>query len=135
MPASKKTIVAIAQLAEEGEVRAKMMDLAKDSSHRLPALDVLEMYPQVPCPFGMFLSLLPAMRIRQYSISSSPLVDPSLASISYGIVDTWSEENPSRHILGVTTNYLKGLGPGEKAQIAIKRAIQVSTCQSILIGR
>lgn len=123
MPASKKSIVALTHLTEDEKVKSKLMDLAKDSSHHLPALDILELYPEIPCPFGIFLSLLPAMRIRQYSISSSPLVDPNLASITYAVLDTVSQgEALSRRILGVTTNYLKTLGPGEKAQIAIKKS-------------
>lgn len=61
--------------------------------------------------------MLPPMRIRQYSISSSPLKDPSVASITFSLADDDSDLHP-----GVATHYLKTLQPGSTAQISIRKS-------------
>lgn len=114
----------LARLTEDELTKKSLNDLAADvSKSRLSVLDILDMYPDLPCTFGIFLSLLPSMRVRQYSISSSPLADPYLASVTYGVIDEPIPSVPgSKRFLGVATNYLKALQPGEKAQIAIKKS-------------
>ena len=79
-------------------------------------LDVLEAYPNITLPFGVFLSMLNPMRIRQYSISSSPLQDPTIASITYSVADA-----DSIH-LGVATNYLKRLQAGAITHVTVKKS-------------
>ncbi|KAF2104350.1 cytochrome P450 [Rhizodiscina lignyota] len=122
-PASKKNMLAMTHLTEDDATKKALEGLATNSADsKLSVLDILEMHPLIQCPFGLFLSLLPYMRIRQYSISSSPLVDPSLASITYQVLDVPMAGAKDKHFLGVTTNYLKRLEPGQKAQIAIKKS-------------
>ena len=44
------------------------------------------MYPACALPFEIYLDLLPPLRPRYYSISSSPLVDQGVCSITTGVV-------------------------------------------------
>lgn len=67
------------------------------------------------------LVLLPKLRERYYSISSSPCDDPSLVSISVGVVHTKTSEGVS--IDGVCSNYLARLRPTvDKAKISIRQS-------------
>ena len=139
-PASRKNILALVHLTKDEVTKASLEDLAENSAgNKLSVLDILDMYPELECPFGLFLSLLPSMRLRQYSISSSPLSDPSLVSITYAVIDAPmlqpNKPGPTlpnglttppsgNRFLGVTTNHLKTLEPGERCQIAIKKSHQ-----------
>ena len=49
-------------------------------------LDLLEEFPACHLPFEVYLDLLPALRPRYYSISSSPLVSPDTCSITAGVL-------------------------------------------------
>ena len=53
---------------------------------RLSVLDILEDNADIALPLATFLQMLPAMRIRQYSISSSPLWDPQRATLTLSVV-------------------------------------------------
>ena len=49
-------------------------------------LDLLEEFPACALPFEVYLDMLPPLRPRYYSISSSPLVDPEVCSITTGVL-------------------------------------------------
>lgn len=55
------------------------------------------------------------------SISSSPLVDPGVATLTYGVLDEPAISGQGRHI-GVTSSYLSSLTAGDKVQISIRAA-------------
>ena len=112
--ASRKSVTTIASWAE-GPMQEKI--LAGQGLSKSPSiLDVLEAYPKIAVPFGAFLSMLTPMRIRQYSISSSPLHDPTVATITYSVADA------DRAHLGVATNYLKGLEDGSLTHVTVKKS-------------
>ncbi|KAF2152878.1 putative P450 monooxygenase [Myriangium duriaei CBS 260.36] len=123
-PASRKQILTLSRLTQDEVCRKQLEGLAANiSQSRISVLDVLEDYPQLHVPFGLFLSMLPPMRVRQYSISSSPIVDPTVASITYNVLNVTSDgKSNSKPFLGVTTNFLKTLQIGGKAQISIKKS-------------
>ena len=54
---------------------------------RLSVLDILELYPSCELSFSQYLRMLPSLRIRQYSISSSPLWNSECATITLDIID------------------------------------------------
>ncbi|KAK4494570.1 hypothetical protein PRZ48_013926 [Zasmidium cellare] len=103
MPATRKNKEILAKCTEKG--------LTDDSGS---VIDILERHPEIKLPLATFLAMLPALRLRQYSISSSPLADPSTASITFSVLES------GKH-LGAATNYLKELEPGSTIQIAIKQ--------------
>ncbi|MCV2489319.1 cytochrome P450 [Geodermatophilus sp. YIM 151500] len=49
-------------------------------------LDLLEQFPACRLPFEVYLDMLPPLRPRYYSISSSPLVSPDVCSITAGVL-------------------------------------------------
>ncbi|MFD0680529.1 MULTISPECIES: bifunctional cytochrome P450/NADPH--P450 reductase [unclassified Paenibacillus] len=55
-------------------------------SKRITMLDLLNQYEACELPFERFIELLPPLKPRYYSISSSPRVQPNQASITVGVV-------------------------------------------------
>jgi cytochrome P450/NADPH-cytochrome P450 reductase len=66
-------------------------------------LDLLEEYPACGLPFDVYLDLLPPLRPRYYSISSSPLVEPEACSITTGVLQA-----PARSGRGLFTGVCSG---------------------------
>ena len=60
------------------------------------------------------------MRVRQYSVSSSPLWDPSRVTITYSVLEAPSLANPETQHVGVATSYLASLAPGDKLNVSIR---------------
>ncbi|KAK5658189.1 hypothetical protein OQA88_2162 [Cercophora sp. LCS_1] len=92
------------------------------SKKRVSVLDLLERFPAVSMPFAAFLSLLPPMRVRQYSISSSPLMDSSRATLTYSVISEPSLANPNIRHVGVASSYLASLTAGDKLNVSIRQS-------------
>jgi cytochrome P450 / NADPH-cytochrome P450 reductase len=90
---------------------------------RVSLLDLLEKHPRVDLPLGAFVADLISMRVRQYSISSSPLADPRKVSLTYAVLDEESHSGQGRHI-GVASHYLSALKPGDIAHVAVRQSHQ-----------
>ncbi|KIJ52080.1 hypothetical protein M422DRAFT_243667 [Sphaerobolus stellatus SS14] len=60
------------------------------------------------------------MRIRQYSISSSPLWNGTCVSITLSIVQLPNEAGLSNKFLGVASNYLAKVCTGDRVQVGIR---------------
>jgi cytochrome P450 / NADPH-cytochrome P450 reductase len=118
--ATKKNITTIAKYAE-----AEKIDFVPESpspNAPMSVLDILERHPKINIPFAVFMSMLTPMRIRQYSISSSPLADPTVASVSFAVVENPNADETGTPHLGVATNYLKSLQPGSIVQLSVKKS-------------
>ncbi|KAL5593009.1 hypothetical protein FOBRF1_012111 [Fusarium oxysporum] len=125
-PATRKNVLALTTFTQDGDTKEELISLASEArfpveitKKRLSVLDLLERYPSVELPISTFLGMLPPMRIRRYSISSSPLHDPRLATLTYSILEEPSLSGQGRHI-GVATNYLSGLKPKDRLHIAVR---------------
>ncbi|MGP4076132.1 bifunctional cytochrome P450/NADPH--P450 reductase [Halobacillus sp. K22] len=72
---------------------------------RLTMLDLLEDYLSCEVPFERFLALLPPLKARYYSISSSPRKYPHEASVTVSVVkdSAWSGRGEFK---GTASNYL-----------------------------
>lgn len=124
-PATKRSISALVEAAEDQATKEALKHIAGDgydevNSKRVSILDLLEQYPTVDLPFSTFLSLLPPMRVRQYSISSSPLHDASRCTLTYSVLDAPALSGTGQRYLGVATSYLASLQPGDKLHVAIR---------------
>lgn len=132
-PASKRDINVLADAAiADAETQAELRYLASSPSRfteeivkkRVSPLDLLIRYPAIKLPIGDFLAMLPPMRVRQYSISSSPLVDPSECSITFSVLSApalaTADSERTDQYLGVASNYLSELQVGERAQITVR---------------
>ena len=107
-------------------MRDKLLAISKkddciNTLKRASPLDLLETYPTAALPFSSFLSMLPPMRIRQYSISSSPLVDPATCTLTYSVFDT---EKGGRRYLGIASNYLAELQKGDLVRVSVRPSHQ-----------
>lgn len=87
---------------------------------RLSVLDILERHTDISLPFATFLHLLPPMRVRQYSISSSPLVDPQRVSLTISVLASPALSGTGTMHLGVASTYLAGLKPGDRLPLAVR---------------
>src|SRR3954453_12493944 len=67
---------------EDSQARYKQQVFAVNRS----LLDLLEEFPACDVPFEVYLDMLPPLRPRYYSISSSPLAVPDVCSITAGVV-------------------------------------------------
>ena len=88
---------------------------------RVSVLDLLERYPMANTSLGEFLSMLPQLRLRQYSISSSPLADPSVCTLTMGVLDEEAIQGGKR-FHGVASTYLARLEVGDHIQVDVKHS-------------
>ncbi|WP_420901959.1 cytochrome P450 [Paenibacillus dendritiformis] len=93
-------------LLEEGTYEEQIL------KKRVTMLDLVEKYEACEIPFEKFVELLPPLKPRYYSISSSPRMDEERASITVGVVrgQAWSGRG---EYLGVASNYLAERRPGD----------------------
>ncbi|RYP42696.1 hypothetical protein DL767_000065 [Monosporascus sp. MG133] len=125
--ATKRDVSSLSELAKDEQLKRKLQHLATDGfeqevrAKRLSVLDILEQFPGLLIPFHHFLSFLPPMRVRQYSISSSPLAKVGRSTLTYAVLDEPSFSGVGRHV-GVASSYLSGLRAGDKVQVAIRTA-------------
>ncbi|MGJ7500323.1 bifunctional cytochrome P450/NADPH--P450 reductase [Variovorax sp. ZT5P49] len=86
---------------------------------RLSALDILDRAQSCELTFSQFLTMLPPLRPRQYSISSSPRWNGAHATITVAVVDAPALSGQS-HYHGVASNYLASLQAGDRMIVAVK---------------
>ncbi|HET6659498.1 MAG TPA: hypothetical protein VFH16_06255 [Rubrobacter sp.] len=90
-PPEKEKLLALGCDDPDGVARYREEVLSKNVS----LIDLLEEHRSCELPLNVYLELLPQLKPRYYSISSSPLVDPTRLSITVGVV-----EGPARSGLG-----------------------------------
>ncbi|KAI1411629.1 bifunctional P-450:NADPH-P450 reductase [Hypoxylon sp. FL1857] len=124
-PATKRNIHALADAADSEDDQKALRNLATDDygtkilAKRVSVLDLLETYPSIDLPLGLFLAMLPPMRIRQYSISSSPLEDPSIVSITFSLVSGRAKSGHGGYI-GVASSYLDALEADDRLRVSVR---------------
>jgi cytochrome P450/NADPH-cytochrome P450 reductase len=113
--AGRDDIATLARYTDDPEQQAALESLAgddEDSQARYreqvyapnrSVLDLLEAFPACRLPFEEFLDLLPPLRPRYYSISSSPRTSPDVVSITTGVV-----RGPARSGSGFFTGVASG---------------------------
>lgn len=86
---------------------------------RISMLDLLEMYDSCELPLERFMELLPPLKPRYYSISSSPLVRGNDADLTVGVVrgPAWSGRGM---YYGVASNDLAERQPGDEIVIFVR---------------
>jgi cytochrome P450 / NADPH-cytochrome P450 reductase len=124
-PPSKKDLRRFITQTSSSSDQAALDTLLNDTNHKdkesISTLDILERYSSISLPFSEFLTLLPPLRVRLYSISSSPLKDPTACTISYGVLDQpgstgWTS---ARHP-GVASTYLASLQTEDRLHVAVR---------------
>ncbi|KAK7052834.1 hypothetical protein VNI00_004153 [Paramarasmius palmivorus] len=101
---------------------------------RLSVLDIIETHHDtINLDLGTFLQMLAPMRIRQYSISSSPLWNPERATLTISVLESPLQSNSSKTFLGVGSNYLADLSPGDLVQLSVRRSANFQLPQDITV--
>ncbi|GAB3293946.1 cytochrome P450 [Epidermidibacterium keratini] len=104
---------ALARLAsDDAAYRSEVLD------KRVGVADLLELYPSCQVDLGVLLEIVPAMRVRQYSISSSPLDSPDTASLTVSVVDAPARSGIGSY-RGSGSSYLQSAQPGDKIAVAL----------------
>ncbi|CCO33432.1 NADPH-ferrihemoprotein reductase [Rhizoctonia solani AG-1 IB] len=117
--ATKRNVATLLEHAKDSATRADLETLLaayslKDGQPITSSmLDLLEKYSDIDLSLGTFIASLPAMRLRQYSISSSPLWNPSHVTLTIGVVT-------QGQFLGVASNYLGSLRKGDRVQMSVR---------------
>ncbi|KFZ01289.1 hypothetical protein V500_00823 [Pseudogymnoascus sp. VKM F-4518 (FW-2643)] len=125
-PATRRNVQRIARTVPDEKGRETLLRMAGPDFEaqvglkRLSPLDILEAFPAAALPLADFLAMLPPMRIRQYSISSSHLADSTVATLTWSVLDTPSKADGGKRYLGVASNYLSNLEEGDRVHIAVK---------------
>lgn len=135
-PASKRAINVLADAAAaDPDTQAELRYLASSPTRfaedivakRISPLDLLIRFPKIDLSIGDYLTMLPPMRVRQYSISSSPIRDPTECSITLSVLNapslgsTGSKEiSEEERYLGVASTYLSSLKEGDRAQVMVR---------------
>ncbi|WP_282137131.1 bifunctional cytochrome P450/NADPH--P450 reductase [Rossellomorea aquimaris] len=100
-------VLELEELLEDGTYKREIL------GKRITMLDLVEKYLACEIPFEGFLLLLPALKARYYSISSSPLYKEGEASITVSVVrgEAWSGNGEYK---GIASNYLAERSEGDK---------------------
>ena len=125
LPATRKDLQACVAATKDPVEKAALSIFANKEGfsevieQRVSLLDLLCNYTSIDLSFSAFISMLPPLRPRHYSISSSPLQDPTKCSVTYGIIDEVAKSGVGRYI-GVTSTYLANLKPGDEILVSVR---------------
>ncbi|KAK4998833.1 hypothetical protein LTR66_002023 [Elasticomyces elasticus] len=128
-PTTKRGITTLADACKDGATKSELTKLAGDtfadeiSKKRVSLLDLLDRYPDIELPLGSFIASLPPMRVRQYSISCSPLWNPKHVTLTYAVLNQPSLSGRGQYV-GVASNHLCKLEKGDKLHVAVKKSNQ-----------
>jgi len=86
---------------------------------RTSVLDLLERFPVCELSFEAFLSMLPTLKPRQYSIASSPLWSERRCALCVAIVEGPARSGQGRYA-GVASSYLAGATVGSRLNVAVR---------------
>ncbi|KIK61041.1 hypothetical protein GYMLUDRAFT_43136 [Collybiopsis luxurians FD-317 M1] len=129
-PATTHDLRILIEATTNDSVRANLVELQKSYqanvlSYRISVLDLLEKYPDIKLDLASYLRMLPPMRIRQYSISSSPLWNARNATLTVSVLEAEALSGQGKVFLGVGSNYLSQLVPGDRVQMSVRASAAV----------
>ena len=128
-PATKRDVKMLVQATNDGVVKNELEALVAGpfqetiTNKRISLLELLQRYPAIRLPLASYISSLMPIRPRQYSISSSPLTTNDGASLTYSVLREPARSGNGQHI-GVASNYLAKLQPGDTVEVAIRSSHQ-----------
>ena len=127
LPAMRQQIEQLAVATSDPAEKQALTKLAEDEENytkeildkRVSLLDLLEQHPSCNLPFIAMLQMLPPMRPRQYSISSSPMWSAGHCTITFAVVSgpAWSGQGTYH---GVASTYLAQASPGMKIAVTTR---------------
>ncbi|CAF3144371.1 unnamed protein product [Rotaria socialis] len=124
-PISRKQLETVAALCKNENEQRKLVSLGNDSyqteilDKHLSILDILELNSSCELPFSQYLRMLPSLRVRQYSISSSPLWNAEVVTLTLDVIDALAFSKHGRYY-GVASNYLSNLKKGDRLNCTVR---------------
>ena len=124
-PISRKQVETLASFCKDEKEQTQLASLTGDTyqteilDKRLSILDILELYPSCDLSFPQYLRMLPSLRIRQYSISSSPLWNSEVVTLTIDVLDAPALSGHGRYV-GVASNYLANLKKGDRLGCSVR---------------
>lgn len=130
--ATREQLAALSRYARDDVERRTLLALAADDESgrvlyrqqifgpRRSVLDLLDGFPSCTPPFEVLLGLLPPLRPRYYSISSSPLASPETCSITVGVVAGPARDGRGA-VRGTCSNYLAALPVGAAVHGVVRK--------------
>ncbi|SMQ52601.1 unnamed protein product [Zymoseptoria tritici ST99CH_3D7] len=119
-PVSSRVAASVSKSIPDEKAASELEEKLQKGNLTMSLLDLLEQYPEAQISFAQFLASLPPMRIRQYSISSSPLADPSVATLTYSVIDAPNRSGGKQNFVGICTTYMERLSVGDRMHISLK---------------
>jgi cytochrome P450 / NADPH-cytochrome P450 reductase len=124
-PATTRDLRRLVEISTEVNTTKLLEDLLssyteKVVERRLSLLSLVENHAELQLSFVEFLYMLPSMRIRQYSISSSPLAGPSHVSLTISVLRGPDVSGRDEAFLGVASNFLSQLKAGDKVSLSVR---------------
>lgn len=125
-PATRAQVGALAAATRCPPEQAELLALADEDRYqrellgrRVSVLDLLERFASCELAFGAFLEMLPPMRARQYSISSSPLWNAERCSLTVAVLDQPALSGQGKH-QGIASHHLAHSGAGMRVAVAVR---------------
>lgn len=123
-PVTSRSVAALAKSIPEQSLRNELESRPSNEDFQklnVTLLDLLEDYPSATFSLGQFLAAITPMRMRQYSISSTPLDRQSECSLTYTVLDALSKgSRQGQRFFGVTSTYLERLNVGDHIHVSIR---------------
>ncbi|HET7095681.1 MAG TPA: NADPH cytochrome P450 oxidoreductase family protein, partial [Thermomicrobiales bacterium] len=111
--ASREHVAALAEAAADPIERAAVQALASEGRYaadilarHVSVLDLLERFPSVDLSFERYLEMLHPLRVRYYSISSSPAMVPNACALTVAVVEGPARAGDGTY-RGVASGYLQ----------------------------
>jgi cytochrome P450/NADPH-cytochrome P450 reductase len=125
-PATRGQVTALAAATRCAPEKAELEALAQEERYarevlgrRASVLDLLERFASCEVGFAAFLEMLPPIRSRQYSISSSPLWNAGRCTLTVAIVDAPALSGQGRY-RGLASTHLAACAPGTLISVAVR---------------
>ncbi|KAG8879805.1 hypothetical protein FRB97_001375 [Tulasnella sp. 331] len=126
-PATLKNVRFLANLVKDDESEKAALDRLMTTEvyeeevgkSRISLLRLMEDHPSIKVPLAPFLQELLPIRVRQYSISSSPLWKPNVVTLTVGILDAPHLSGKGRYV-GLASSFLDRLSQGSLIRVTIK---------------
>jgi cytochrome P450/NADPH-cytochrome P450 reductase len=114
-PHTRPKLEALSGEDEAAQARYRSDVFAK----RRSVFDLLQEHRACELPFAVYLEMLPPLRARYYSISSSPLAHPDRVAVSVAVVDE-PHRSGTGEFKGVCSNYLRAQRPRDTVFAFVK---------------
>ncbi|WP_156842196.1 bifunctional cytochrome P450/NADPH--P450 reductase [Novosphingobium aquimarinum] len=124
-PATRAQVTALAAATRCPPEKAPLERLAGDEyeaevlGRRVSVIDLLDRFQSCDLSLAVYLSMLPPLRARQYSISSSPLWREDHLTLTVAVLDQPAQSGIGR-FQGVASTYLAELEAGARLSVVVR---------------